>query len=164
MVGIDASLVLCYRDEYNKVLGTNRGDFSVNLVNEWLINQTVADSITQSVKQQVANAPIFSLLSHCTEKTAVPVSDGQWQTIFNWFGLNLNAVSVGCCGMAGTFGHEADHLQESTGIYELSWKHHIDNTAPEQLLVTGYSCRSQVARFAQFKPKHPVQALLTLLP
>jgi hypothetical protein len=36
MVGVDPALVLCYRDEYNQVLGDKRGDFRVMLVHEWL--------------------------------------------------------------------------------------------------------------------------------
>jgi Fe-S oxidoreductase len=78
-------------------------------------------------------------------------------------GLDLTPVAVGCCGMAGTFGHEASHLDESTGIYQLSWQQAIAKFAPQQILASGYSCRSQVARFEGFKPKHPLQALLTHL-
>ena len=36
MVGVDPALVLCYRDEYELVLGELRGDFHVLLANEWL--------------------------------------------------------------------------------------------------------------------------------
>ncbi len=156
MVGADGSLVLCYRDEYQKILGEKRGDFSVKLINEWLAELTLPTDLVQS-QQQAAQ---YYLLSHCTEKTAVPVSESQWQGVFAKFGLELNTVSVGCCGMAGTFGHEASHLDESTGIYNLSWKHVVEQHESAQLLVTGYSCRSQVARFESFKPKHPIQALL----
>jgi len=31
------------------------------------------------------------------------------------------------------------------------------------VLVSGYSCRSQVKRFAGYKPKHPLEALLELV-
>lgn len=36
MVGVDPALVLCYRDEYKLALGDARGDFHVQLANEWL--------------------------------------------------------------------------------------------------------------------------------
>ena len=39
MIGMDASLVLCYRDEYKQVLGNERGDFEVILAHEWLIQE-----------------------------------------------------------------------------------------------------------------------------
>lgn len=156
MIGIDGSLVLCYRDEYAKVLGKERGDFNVKLVNEWLVETDLSKLITSSKVDEKT----YYLLSHCTEKTAVPVSEQQWQDVFASVGLCIEPISVGCCGMAGTFGHEQSHLVESTGIYDLSWKQAVAERHAAQLLVTGYSCRSQVARFESFKPKHPVQALL----
>jgi FAD/FMN-containing dehydrogenase/Fe-S oxidoreductase len=152
MIGVDPSMVLCYRDEYSKVLGEARGEFKVQLVHEWLV-QLELPKVTQGKKQD------FALFGHCSEKTALPISEKQWQQIFQKTGLKLSAVSVGCCGMAGTFGHEASHLEESTGIYQLSWQQAVNKYRPEQILATGYSCRSQVSRFEQFKPKHPLQIL-----
>jgi Fe-S oxidoreductase/FAD/FMN-containing dehydrogenase len=152
MVGVDPSMVLCYRDEYEKVLGEARGEFKVHLVHEWLLKLDLP-KVTQSKTQD------YALFGHCSEKTALPVSEKQWQQIFQKAGLDLSAVSVGCCGMAGTFGHEASHIQESTGIYRLSWQQAVSRYQPEQIVATGYSCRSQVARFEKFKPKHPLQIL-----
>ncbi|GAA0852774.1 D-2-hydroxyglutarate dehydrogenase YdiJ [Aliiglaciecola litoralis] len=163
MIGVDGSLVLCYRDEYNKALGEKRGDFTVKLVNEWLVEQKLPANLQQILVKQTASNPTYSLLSHCTEKTAVPANDEQWKNIFAHFGATLNPIAVGCCGMAGTYGHELNNYQNSQGIYQLSWQSVIDNTAAETVLATGYSCRSQVARFAGNKPKHPVQALLQLV-
>jgi Fe-S oxidoreductase len=152
LIGVDPSMVLCYRDEYTKILGDARGDFKVLLVHEWLLQlelPKVAQGNTQS----------YALFGHCSEKTALPTSETQWQQIFHKTGLTLSAVSVGCCGMAGTFGHEASHIEESTGIYQLSWQQAISRYKPEEIVATGYSCRSQVARFEDFKPKHPLQVL-----
>ncbi|MFT4811069.1 MAG: FAD/FMN-containing dehydrogenase/Fe-S oxidoreductase [Paraglaciecola sp.] len=152
LIGVDPSMVLCYRDEYTKMLGAGRGEFKVQLVHEWLL-QFELPKVSQSKTQQ------YALFGHCSEKTALPTSEKQWQQIFEKTGLNLAAVSVGCCGMAGTFGHEASHIEESTGIYNLSWKQAVSQFRPEQIVATGYSCRSQVARFEEFKPKHPLQIL-----
>ena len=152
MVGVDPSMVLCYRDEYEKVLGEARGEFKVHLVHEWLLKLDLP-KVTQNKTQD------YALFGHCSEKTALPVSEKQWQQIFQKAGLDLSAVSVGCCGMAGTFGHEASHIQESTGIYRLSWQQAVSQYQTDQIVATGYSCRSQVARFEDFKPKHPLQIL-----
>lgn len=152
LVGVDPSMVLCYRDEYQKVLGDARGEFKVQLVHEWLMQIELPEVEAPSTIE-------YGLFGHCSEKTALPASEKQWQQIFKQTGLELSVVSVGCCGMAGTFGHESSHLQESTGIYNLSWQQAVARFTPEQVLATGYSCRSQVARFEEFKPKHPLQIL-----
>lgn len=154
MVGVDASLVLVYRDEYVKVLGAGRGNFHVLTVHEWL-----ADMQIPRVTASATQLP-YALFTHCTEKTALPTGEKAWQQIYAKAGLDLELVSVGCCGMAGTYGHEAHHLDNATGIYRLSWQNAIQTYQAQQRLVTGYSCRSQVARYEHEKPQHPLQALL----
>lgn len=157
MVGLDPALVLCYRDEYSEILGGDRGDFVVSMVHEWLL------SLLGQFEKRARSGQIWHLLSHCTEKTKLPSSEMDWVTIFHHFGAELQPVEVGCCGMAGTFGHEADNVQMSKDIYKMSWKKRFKEFSVERCLVTGYSCRSQVKRFEGVKPKHPLQALLGMV-
>ncbi|PCK31091.1 D-2-hydroxyglutarate dehydrogenase YdiJ [Pseudoalteromonas piscicida] len=156
LVGLDASLVMCYRDEYKDILQQSRGDFSVQLVHEWMKTIEVPSITTL----QPSN---FTLLSHCTETSALPESKAVWQNIFAKLNSNLETVSTGCCGMAGTYGHELQNQENSRALYDSSWRSHVENTPSEQLLATGFSCRCQVKRFNGDKPKHPIQVLNKLL-
>ncbi|SON48425.1 FAD-binding and (Fe-S)-binding domain-containing protein [Vibrio tapetis] len=155
LVGVDPALVLCYRDEYNEILGDERGDFDVLTVHEWL-----TPKLPQFAKKPPTDGIAWQLFAHCTEKTKLPNAEKEWAAIFEHFGATLKPVSVGCCGMAGTFGHEIDKLEMSKDIYNLSWKPRLEETNSDHCLVTGYSCRSQVKRFENISPKHPLQALL----
>lgn len=157
MVGTDPALVLCYRDEYRQVLGDARGDFSVLLAHEWL-NQVTAGRAEQ---QPVGEA--WYLFPHCTENTALPQSGSHWKSIFSRFGAKLETVNAGCCGMAGTYGHETRNLDNSLGIYQLSWQPHMQQRARHRCLATGYSCRSQVKRIEGEAVRHPLQALLEMV-
>ena len=158
MLGMDASMVLCYRDEYTKILGEKRGDFTVLLAHEWLLSFIKQD---KQFKNSIENSQqVFKLFAHCTEKTALVNSENEWATIFEYFGLNLEKVSVGCCGMAGTYGHEKSNLDNSKELFSLSWQPKIAELDQEQILATGFSCRSQVKRLTALKAKHPVEALL----
>ncbi|WP_111874531.1 D-2-hydroxyglutarate dehydrogenase YdiJ [Aeromonas bivalvium] len=164
MVGVDPSLVLCYRDEYVKALGPARGDFQVLLPQEWLLSvpaETLPAPRGDTVEQ--AEAESWYLFAHCTEKTAKPTTHGDWSTLFGRFGARLQPVSVGCCGMAGTYGHDAKQVENSRGIYGLSWAEPLARLPKDRCLATGYSCRSQVKRMEGEKLKHPLQALLELL-
>lgn len=153
LVGLDASLVLVYRDEYVKALGAARGDYHVQLFHEWL----------SGVSLPKVAAKGYRLLAHCTEKTALPATEKTWQQIFMHAGLQLDVIAVGCCGMAGTYGHELQNQANSRALYELSWQQHVQAENPKPLLVTGFSCRSQVKRYEGQKPLHPLQALLQQL-
>jgi Fe-S oxidoreductase len=167
MLGLDASLVLVYRDEYVKALGDQRGDFSVQLFHEWLIHQSlpVVNQATDIANLTAgAGAEPFKLFAHCTEKTALPTTEKSWQQIYAAAGLKLDVVAVGCCGMAGTYGHEVQNQANSRALYDLSWQQHVQHTSVSKMLVTGFSCRSQVKRYEGSKPLHPLQQLLRLLP
>lgn len=157
LIGLDPSLVLCYRDEYVQTLGAEAAQFRVQLVQEWLVTQ-----LGDLPRPPVRGAAEYPLLCHCTEKALVASAPQDWQAVFAHFGLQARPLETGCCGMAGTFGHERSHQQESQGIYALSWAEPIA-THGAAAMVTGYSCRSQVARLSGTKPKHPLQVLLSAL-
>ena len=158
MVGVDPALVLCYRDEYTEVLQQRRGKFTVLTAHEWLL------PLLQQVPQRPAlNDKPWYLFAHCTEKTKLPNAEKQWGAIFTHFGSVMESVPVGCCGMAGTFGHESDKLEASKSVFNLSWKEKIDQYDPTRCMATGYSCRSQVKRLEHIQFKHPVQVLLQLV-
>ena len=160
MVGLDPSVVLTYRDEYLKILGENELPFKVMLPQEFLIMNSAKHSnygVAATEKLQD-----YKLLGHCTEKTDAQLSQEQWKEVFEEFGLSLSLIAAGCCGMAGTYGHETEHYEESRGIYDLSWSDKIpqDPFLRQNILTTGFSCRSQVKRFEGFRPLHPLQVLL----
>src|SRR5690606_24397510 len=103
----------------------------------------------------------FSLLAHCTEKTNAVSSIKDWQVIFNKLGQELNVIDTGCCGMAGTYGHESNNVETSKKIYALSWADVVRSPANAgKLTATGYSCRSQTKRIDNVSLPHPVQVLL----
>ena len=160
LVGLDPSVVLTYRDEYLKIFGKNKLPFEVLLPQEFLVKKLKKlTGHTVSISKKIQE---YKLLGHCTEKTGAQLSQELWQDVFEAFGLSLELIPVGCCGMAGTYGHETDHFEESRGIYNLSWSKKIpeDPLLQQNILVSGFSCRSQVKRFEGFRPLHPLQALL----
>ncbi|NVK57845.1 MAG: FAD-binding oxidoreductase [Alteromonadaceae bacterium] len=159
MVGVDSPLVLCYRDEY-KALGAARGDFTVHTVHEWLADILAAEKAFNWPSDSTSKGTLMALFAHCTEKTALPKTEQIWQQVFAKVGQPVDVVKVGCCGMAGNYGHEAQNKANSLGIYAMSWEQAVSRYKPAQIMATGYSCRSQVNRVDNFKPQHPLQVLL----
>jgi FAD/FMN-containing dehydrogenase/Fe-S oxidoreductase len=149
LVGLDPAMTLVYRQEYQKVPGI--GDCpKVLLPQEWLV-----DVVPQ---QPDPAARTFRLLAHCTEKTNVPASTSQWQSVFAKLGLTLVTEATGCCGMSGTYGHELRNQETSRTIFEQSWAGKLDKEG--EALATGYSCRSQVKRLADKQLRHPLEVVL----
>ena len=154
LVGIDPSMTLTYRAEYAKYAQDKVPD--VLLLQEFLATQ--ADQLA-SVSARFKSGQA-QLLGHCTEKTNAPASMKDWTTVFTALKQELSHVPVGCCGMAGTFGHETRNRETSETIYNLSWHAVVESDNAQAMLTTGYSCRSQVKRLDQKTLMHPLQYLL----
>lgn len=152
LVGLDPAMTLVYRQEYRKIAGLECPD--VLLPQEWLLK--ALDGQPKLPAKSVA----FRLLGHCTEKTNAAPSAAMWVKVFERAGLQVAAEATGCCGMSGTYGHEARNLETSRTIFAQSWEPALDSGAAAEPLATGYSCRSQVARLKNATLRHPIQALL----
>lgn len=154
-VGIEPSMTLAFRSEYQQLLGTEAIP-QVLLLQEYLQQQDNPQS-TQDLQP-------WYLLGHCTESTNVPNSQKLWQQLFATLGMKLEIIPVGCCGMAGTFGHETRNRVTSERIYDLSWRTITENPAyAGRLLATGYSCRGQTQRLSQVRLQHPSAAIVAHL-
>jgi Fe-S oxidoreductase len=68
--------------------------------------------------------------------------------------------------MAGIFGHEVENQAMSRKLFDLTWRSLIEAAATSssaRVAATGYSCRSQVKRFATdpaAEAVHPVSLLI----
>ncbi|WP_426416935.1 D-2-hydroxyglutarate dehydrogenase YdiJ [Aestuariirhabdus sp. LZHN29] len=155
LVGIDPSMTLTYRQEYAEVMEQWP---RVALLQEWLATQHELLST-----RRMDSGPAFKLMAHCSERTSAAPSIKAWQRVFSALGQTLEVPSLGCCGMAGTYGHESDNVETSREIYSQSWQRMVEASPASELLATGYSCRSQVKRVDGVGLQHPAQALLALL-
>ncbi|MDT8904891.1 FAD-binding and (Fe-S)-binding domain-containing protein [Pseudomonas sp. CCNWLW56] len=152
LVGLDPAMTLVYRQEYTKTAAGLAP--RVLLAQEWLADVLPQLDVTK------ADEP-YQFLPHCTEKTNEPGSVTLWQKIFEGVGLTLHVPASGCCGMSGTYGHEARNARTSDTIYGQSWKPLIQRfNQTGRVVADGYSCRSQVKRQEGATVLHPLQVVL----
>ena len=79
-------------------------------------------------------------------------------------GVSVAELDAGCCGMAGSFGFEAEH-------YDVSMKVGSDRlfptvrAEPEDTVVaaTGVSCRQQIAHGTERQARHPIDLVRSVL-
>jgi len=58
-------------------------------------------------------------------------------------GYDVDALDSGCCGMAGSFGYEAEHYSMSQSIARILFDQ-IDESAGDRVVAPGASCRTQL--------------------
>ncbi len=82
---------------------------------------------------------------HCHHKSVIRFDDEK--KVMERMGLDANLLASGCCGMAGSFGFEADKYDISREIGERALLPAV-REAPETTLIVadGFSCRTQIAQ------------------
>jgi Fe-S oxidoreductase len=78
--------------------------------------------------------------------------------------LKTTVVETSCCGMAGSFGYEAEHYDVSMKMAELTLLPTIRSSSKETLLVAdGTSCRHQIAHGVAREAVHVARVLADAL-
>ena len=167
LVGIEPSALLTFRDEYKDLahpeLKTSALELSENclMIEEFLWQEMQAGRITKD--QFTTDSKEVSFHGHCYQKSlasTLPVKE-----VLS-FPENYTATEIdsGCCGMAGSFGYEAEHYELSLQIAELKLLPAIRITKPTTLLAaSGTSCRHQIKDGSQREAQHPVEILFDAL-
>jgi Fe-S oxidoreductase len=76
----------------------------------------------------------------------------------------VSEIASGCCGVAGSFGYEAEHYDLSITIGEDRLLPAIRGAAPETIIVaSGTSCREQIAHGTTREAIHPIEVLAAAL-
>ena len=79
-------------------------------------------------------------------------------------GLDASAIDSSCCGMAGTFGYEAEHYEISMRMAERDLLPAVRDAAAETLVVAdGMSCKHQIAHGAQRRSLHVAEVYAAAL-
>lgn len=157
-VVIEPAVALLHDHEYPNTIDGYPSDHVVHLVDLLLESK---DKLKRSVPS--GSDQTVSLLGHCTERATAPDKLAAWTSVLQTADYNVETPDLGCCGMAGIFGHEATNLKLSKDIWQLSWAPHLATAHPtaDLSVATGYSCRSQTHRFAD--SRNPVQHPIHLL-
>lgn len=162
VIGLESSVNLMFRDDYIKFATPLGG--RVDTLAEFLANNLDKLQIWRSdnLIKESALLKKHCLIPHCTEQAIFPKDSQLWQKIFNNFGLDLSVTNLGCCGMAGTYGHQLEYKNNSEKLFQMHWAE-VLNTQKKEFMATGYSCRTQVKALANIDLKHPIQVLHSYL-
>jgi FAD/FMN-containing dehydrogenase/Fe-S oxidoreductase len=97
---------------------------------------------------------------HCHQKATL--KDGHAASVLRAVGYEVDALDSGCCGMAGSFGYEAEHYSMSKAIARILYDQ-VDASEGESVVAPGASCRTQLSDHAGEEPPHPIEKLAEAL-
>jgi Fe-S oxidoreductase len=75
-------------------------------------------------------------------------------------GLDVAAIESSCCGMAGSFGYEAENAEISGAMAELSLLPAVRAATPQtRIIADGFSCRHQIHDGSGRQTAHAIELL-----
>jgi Fe-S oxidoreductase len=99
---------------------------------------------------------------HCHQKATK--KDHHAVGVLRRAGFEVDPLDSTCCGMAGSFGYEAEHYSMSKAVGELLFEQ-VEASPAETVVAPGASCRTQLDDWAEMdeRPPHPVEVLAAAL-
>jgi len=164
VVGLEPSCLLTLRDEFKAMLPGGETDAlaeSALLFEEFIAREHEAGRLALPLKPLAEKRAL--LHGHCHQKAfgAMPAVQAALSLVPE---LKVETIESSCCGMAGSFGYEADHYAVSMKMAELALLPKIRAAGEDTLLVAdGTSCRHQIADGASRKAVHVAQVLARAL-
>lgn len=167
LIGVEPSAILTFRDEYPRMVDPiHRGPAkklakNALMVEEFLKREIDAGRITAADFHQEPKTIL--LHGHCHQKALSSVADAAWLLSLP-ANYTVEVIPSGCCGMAGSFGYEAEHYEVSMKIGELVLFPKVRKAASDTLIAAaGTSCRHQIHDGTQREALHPVEILWAAL-
>ena len=157
--------MLTLRDEYPELVQSEaaRQVADSALLLDELISK-VASEEPELVARAFGSADGRELLlhGHCHQKAIAGM--GSTEEALALAGYDVKTVATACCGMAGSFGFEAEHYEVSEAMARRSLIPAVDAASSEAAIaVTGVSCRQQIGHFSEREPRHAVEWLAEML-
>jgi len=138
LVGLEPSCILSFRDEYPDLLPAGLREEAKKLAancllyDEFIMREVQAGRISSD--NFTASQMDIWLHGHCHQKALVGVEKTA-QALSLIEGAEVHVIPSGCCGMAGSFGYEAEHYRTSLEIGEMI-------LFPAVRSAVGQSCRT----------------------
>ena len=153
IVGLEPSCLLSFRDELGALLpGAESVARSAFLFEEFLAREP------GNLRFKVLEREVL-LHGHCHQKAfdAMPAVEKLLRMVPD---IRLRTVQSSCCGMAGSFGYEAEHYGISMKMGEMSLLPAVRAAARDALIAAdGTSCRHQIADGAGREAWHVARVL-----
>jgi Fe-S oxidoreductase len=160
IVGVEPSCILTLTEEHLALQPDNE-DAKVVAGRVRLVDDLILEAVASGHLRMDPASPMagrrFLFHGHCHQK-ALTGTSASVQLLSSIPGSEVVEVDAGCCGMAGSFGFEAEHYQLSMEIGGMRLFPAITaEDAATVVAATGVSCRQQIEHGTGRRALHPVE-------
>ncbi|CAI8182492.1 MAG: Anaerobic glycerol-3-phosphate dehydrogenase subunit C [Flavobacteriaceae bacterium] len=161
IVGVEPSAILTFRDEYQRLLPNQplvqKLKNQTFLIEEFLAKEFENQSLDHSIfHKESAEVKVHV---HCHQK-ALSNTKVTFDLLNQIPNYTVSIINSGCCGMAGSFGYEAEHYDVSMTMGGLRLFKSIQKSDDKTIIVAnGTSCRHQIKDGTSRDAIHPIQVI-----
>jgi len=163
IVAAEPSCLLTLRDDYPALLADDQNARAVASATR-LPEELILEALTAG-RLRLRPTPPQTIVfhGHCHQKAIVGTA-ATVDLLSSLPDTEVTELDAGCCGMAGSFGYEAEHYDLSMRIAELRLFPQVRALPPDTLIAaTGTSCRQQLAHGTSCHPAHPLEIIRSRL-
>jgi len=160
VVSVEPSDAVVFQDEYRDLLPD---DDRVEPVarNAGSVCEYVDRARADERVEFDASGQSLAYHGHCNQKATG--TDHHAVGVLRRAGYRVDPLDTSCCGMAGSFGYEAEHYDLSRAIAADALAA-VEESDADELVAPGASCRTQFGAGGGDRPSHPVEKLADALP
>ena len=155
VVSVEPSDSVMYQNDYLDLL--SGPDVEAVAENAYSVMQYI-DTFRLDEALETATDEAISYHGHCHQTASS--RDHHAVGVLRRAGYDVDVLDTTCCGMAGSFGYEAEHYSMSQAIGRLLFDA-VEESPAEEVTAPGTSCRSQLGGTDRIdgKPPHPIEKL-----
>jgi len=181
ILGTEPPDIYSLKHDYLDLLPEQKDEIAERIRNAWLLEEfLVRSSRFQDLRVATSgNFPLphkeavkIKFHPHCHQRAEGlspddrPIGVDATTEVLRACGYEVELVDSGCCGMAGTFGYEAEHYELSRQVGELKlfpairewmkeneWSGEIEN---RRVVTTGAACKMQIEQGTGVQVEHPL--------
>jgi len=162
VVGLEPSCLLTFRDELPSVLpgdDAKRAAAHALLFEEFIVREAKAGRFEAKLKPATGKVLLHG---HCHQKAfgAMGAVEGALRLIPD---IDLDVIESSCCGMAGAFGYQAETIDVSQAMAELSLLPAVRKEPDAIVVADGTSCRHQIKDGAQREAMHVARLIASCM-
>ncbi|MGM0398712.1 MAG: (Fe-S)-binding protein, partial [Halobacteriota archaeon] len=162
VVYVEPSDAVMVQDEYADLL-SGLDDVSALQANTYGIMEYVDTfALDEAIEWETPDVAL-TYHGHCHQKSVG--TDHHAARVLERVGYAVDELDSSCCGMAGSFGYEAEHYELSTAVGDILFQQ-VEESEGERVTTPGASCRTQFgdSEVVEETPPHPVEELAIALP
>jgi FAD/FMN-containing dehydrogenase/Fe-S oxidoreductase len=177
IVGIEPPEIYTLKHDYLDLIPERKDEIASRAARTWLLDEyllrsdkfsaLLAQNLISDKKQKIKFQPHCHQRAEGLASDSLPSGTNATVELLRKCGYDVEVIDAGCCGMAGTFGYEAEHYDVSMKVGELklfpkirAWR--IENNELE-IVSTGAACRMQISQGTSVDVAHPILLVLKSL-